>query len=221
MRLLIVSGGNIDEDFALAFMREQAFDHVIAADKGMEFLRRAGRAPDLIVGDFDSCDQEALEYFRGQGIRIRAYRPEKDYTDTEIAVRLATEKLREGPGDRRITILGATGGRLDHFLGNLKNLSIPLAEGIPCEILDAQNRIRLMDAPFSIGKKEQFGKYVSLLAFAEPVEGLALTGFFYPLSGYTMDSGDAVGVSNQIVEERAQVSFSAGRLLVIESRDRL
>lgn len=214
MNTLIINGGNIDFDFALAFMKNEKFEFVIAADKGMEFAQKAGIRPDLIVGDFDSGRQTALEYFREQQVEIRTFRPEKDSTDMEIAMLAAIER-----GSTRITVLGASGSRLDHVLGSIKNLTIAAKAGVPCALVDRNNRVRLMERSFSIKKEEQFGKYVSLLAFAEPVMGINLKGFFYPLAGYTMESGDAIGISNEITDKEAFVEFTAGRLLVIESRD--
>lgn len=132
----------------------------------------------------------------------------------EIAILMALER-----GSTQITILGATGTRMDHMLGSIKNLSLALRAGVPCSIVDAHNRIRLADKPLTLERREQYGKYVSLLAFGEPVTNLTLRGFFYPLDGYTMTCDDAIGISNQITEDEAQISFDGGRLLVIESRD--
>lgn len=214
MNTLIINGGNIDFDFALAFVKKEEFDFVIAADKGMEFAKKAGIRPDLIVGDFDSADHSALAYFGGQQVEIRTFCPEKDSTDMEIAMLAAVEHK-----STNITVLGASGTRLDHVLGCIKNLNIAAEAKIPCALVDKCNRIRLMEHPFTIKKEEQFGKYVSLLAFAETVTGVTLKGFFYPLNGYTMKSSDAIGISNEIVAEEAAVEFDTGRLLVIESRD--
>lgn len=214
MNTLILNGGNIDFDFALDFIKKEMFDFVIAVDKGMEFAKKAGICPQLIVGDFDSGDFGVLDFFREKGIEIRTFQPEKDSTDMEIAMLAAVER-----GSTCITALGATGSRMDHVLGCIKNLNIAAEAGIPCALVDKNNRIRLMEQSFSIKKEEQFGKYVSLLAFAETVKGVTLKGFFYPLNGYTMKSADAIGISNEIVEEEAVVEFTEGRLLVIESRD--
>lgn len=214
MKTLIIGGGNIDYDFALAFMRENPHDFVIAADKGMEFLRRAKRLPDVIVGDFDSVSPEILAWFEKKGVPVRRFWPQKDSTDMEIAVLMALELK-----STQITILGATGTRIDHMLGSIKNLSLALKAGVPCFLLDTNNRIRLADKPLTLKRTEQYGKYVSLLAFGENVTNLVLRGFFYPLDGYTMTCGDAIGISNQITDEEAYIGFDGGRLLVIESRD--
>lgn len=214
MKTLIISGGNIDFDFALDFMKRETFDFVIAADRGVEFLRRAEITPDRIIGDFDSCDKDALEYFADKGVTIRRLQPQKDSTDTEVALQEALAL-----GSAEICLLGATGTRLDHVLGNIRNLSMAQEAGAACTIVDAHNRIRLLDGAFTLKKAEQFGKYVSLLAFGAPVRNLTLQGFFYPLNGYTMTCEQAVGVSNELVAEEGRISFSEGRLLMIESRD--
>lgn len=214
MRTIIVNGGNIDFDFALTFLKMNPHDYVIAADKGMEFLKAAGICPDEIVGDFDSALSDALSYFEEKKVMIRKFRPQKDSTDMEIAMETAIER-----GSTEVTVLGATGTRLDHVLGSIRNLSIPLKAGIPCQIVDAHNRIRLITETIRIRKEEQFGKYVSLLAHGGPVEGLTLKGFFYPLTDYCLEADSALGVSNEIIEEEAEIRLRNGRLLVIESRD--
>ena len=214
MRTVIVNGGNIDYDFALSFLKEYPYDYLIAADKGMEFLKAAGICPDEIVGDFDSAGLQVLSYFEEKKILIRKFRPQKDSTDMEIAMETAVER-----GSTSILVLGATGTRLDHVLGSIRNLSIPLKAGIACEIVDTHNRIRMIEKPLIIKREEQFGKYVSLLAHAGTVEGLTLEGFFYPLQDFCLGTDSALGVSNEITGEIARISFRSGRLLVIESRD--
>lgn len=217
MRTMIVNGGNIDKDFALAFLRNTTYDYLLAADKGMEFVKAAGLIPDEIVGDFDSAGQEMLRYYQEKGIPIRRFRPQKDSTDMEIAMLTAMER-----GSSSITVLGATGTRIDHVLGSIRNLSIPLKQGVPCCLVDSHNRIRMLGdgkRHLELKKSEQFGKYVSLLAHGGPVRKLTLEGFFYPLRDYTLEADSALGVSNEIVEETAEIFFESGRLLVIESRD--
>ena len=38
MKILIATGGNIQDDFALAYIKKEKFDCLIAADSGMEFF---------------------------------------------------------------------------------------------------------------------------------------------------------------------------------------
>lgn len=215
MDTLIVSGGTIDRDFAADYIGGRRFDLVIAADRGIDFCREAGMTPDLILGDFDSADSAALRYFTDHVPgRIRRYPAKKDETDTEIAL---AEAIRAGSGD--IAILGATGTRLDHVLGNIQILRRALIAGVSCCLVDAHNRIRLLRGDFALRKEEQFGTYVSLIPFTETVRIRALRGFVYNVENYELRSGIAVGVSNEIAEDTAKICVDEGILVLIESRD--
>ena len=53
MKVLIITGGNIDDDFAFSFLENSKYDEVIAVDGGLAFADRAGMAITHLVGDFD------------------------------------------------------------------------------------------------------------------------------------------------------------------------
>lgn len=213
--IVIVVGGSIDDEMAADLIRKEQPDVCMAADSGMNFFYRNRICPDVIVGDFDSVSSEALEYFKTiPDIEWKVLNPVKDDTDTESAIRLAIEQ-----GAERITLLGATGTRLDHVLGNIELLGIGLQQHVPIEMIDSHNRIRMIDSGVSLSKDSQYGKYVSLIPYTQEVTGLTLTGFQYPLDGYTLRGFCSLGVSNEITEETAQISFKDGILLLIESRD--
>lgn len=211
----IISGGKIKDTFAVSVLEKAAEKTLIAADSGMEFLRRNGIIPQVIIGDFDSVSRETLEWFQGkEGIIWHKLNPVKDDTDTEFALRLAISM-----GAERITVLGGTGSRLDHVLGNIELLGIGLEQGIKIELLDANNRICMTDRGMILKKEEQFGKYVSLIPYTMQVEHLYLTGFKYPLADYCLKGFCSIGVSNEITGEQAEITFKNGILIVIESRD--
>lgn len=212
---LIVSGGDIDDAFACRMIEKEQPDVVIAADKGMDFFYRNQIKPDFIIGDFDSAERESLCYFRTQSnVQIRELCPMKDDTDTESAIRYALEQ-----GAEKITLLGATGSRLDHVLGNIELLGIGLKAGVPITMLDAKNRIRMVNQGIELRREEQFGAYVSLLPYTEEVTHLTLRGFKYPLTDATLAGFCSLGVSNEIVDESAEISFDGGILLVVEAKD--
>ena len=214
MITFILAGGSM----SLPFLEEQLKsypDHVvIAADRGLESCEALGITPDFVIGDFDSLDPKVKERFVAGQERVTELNPIKDDTDTEAALHLAFEKTA---GD--IFILGGTGTRLDHVLGNISILAQGLCHGRRVLLLDEYNRIRLADAPFSIKKSEQYGKYVSLLPLTTEVSGLTLEGMAYPLHKYTLRSDTSIGISNEILDEEARISFEQGILIVVESRD--
>lgn len=231
MKCVIISGGHIEDGFALEWLQKNKYDLLIAADSGMEFLFRNQITPDVIAGDFDSVAPEAYEYFVGvesaseqEALRMRGIKvtvpeilrlnPVKDDTDTEFVIR---EAIRRGATS--ITILGGTGTRLDHVLGNVHLLGIGLTCNVAIELVDAHNRIRMIADELMIEKETQFGDFVSILPFAGDAKGVTLKGFKYPLENATIQSFSSLGISNEIVEEQAVVKVKDGVLLVIEARD--
>lgn len=215
MRGLIITGGNIRDEFACEKIKTGGYDMIMAADSGMDFLYRNHLTPDIIVGDFDSVDHDALDFFKEDNrIEFCRLNPEKDDTDTEYAIRDALSR-----GITQLTILGGTGSRIDHVLGNISLLGIGLEENVEIELVDEHNRVRMIDKPLSIRKDEQFGRFVSLIPYTGRVEHVTLTGFKYTLDDYTMGGFNSLGVSNEIAEEVAHIEFRSGILLVIESVD--
>lgn len=214
----IITGGQIELSFVENCLEIENFDFLIAADRGLMFFHNSKRKPTHLVGDFDSVDQSVLEaYLADKEIVIRRFVPEKDLTDTEIAIDLALEL-----GADSIVLLGATGNRLDHTIGSIQCLAKPLRAGINCKIVDSKNLIYLLDeshSPASISKKEQYGTFVSLLPLTTTVVGLTLKGFKYPLNKHTLTSENSLGISNEIVDKTGEISFDSGILIVIESRD--
>ena len=106
--------------FGASFVKED-FDGclIIAADSGctqIERLAQYGIAvlPDILLGDMDSFDKEnALKAF--PDARFFEFPPEKDYTDTQLALSVAVEN-----GCTDIEIIGGTGSLPDtavHFVG--------------------------------------------------------------------------------------------------------
>ena len=78
---VIVSGGNIQEDFALTFLKNHPYDQLIGVDNGLRFLYDHGILPTRIVGDFDTIDPKIVDWYRkNTEIEIRAYNPVKDAT---------------------------------------------------------------------------------------------------------------------------------------------
>ena len=89
----IIAGGKIEDAFAIEVLKGFAEKTVIAADSGMEFLRRNEIVPQVIIGDFDSVSKETLEWFqKKEGIVWHRLNPQKDDTDTEFAHHYALKK---------------------------------------------------------------------------------------------------------------------------------
>lgn len=214
MRYLIVCGGSIDRQFADELIKKSGIDAIIAADRGMDFLYENGITPDIIVGDFDSTKTKALEYFEEKGqSEIHPLNPMKDDTDTEFAIRTAIKK-----GAKSIVIIGATGTRIDHVLGSISLLGVGLENDISIEILDPNNRIRMIDRPVTLKKDKQYGKYISLIPVSSDND-VSLTGFKYTLDHHVFDKYTSLGISNEITDDEAVIDIHKGTFIMVESRD--
>ena len=213
---LILAGGNLSLPFLENVIKEHAGATIIAADRGLEACMKLQIEPDYVIGDFDSLDEQVKDAFLADRRNVTKLNPIKDDTDSEAALHLAFEKTK---GD--IFLLGGTGTRLDHVLGNIQTLYLPFAKGIDCRIVDAHNRIRLVSGELHLRKEEQWGKYVSLIPFTTDVEGVDLIGFKYPLEkfNFTVLGTGSRGVSNEITEEEAVIHIEKGIMILVESKD--
>lgn len=209
----IITGGDVSEQFLSAYLEKHPSELRIVVDGALEITHGLGVKPDYIVGDFDTVNQELLEYY-DKDIILR-HPPEKDQTDTELAIETA---LRNGCN--QLVFFGATGSRLDHSLGNIFLLEHLLKQGIEAEILNENNRLYLKNHDFLLKRKEARGDFVSLLPLTETVENVTLRGFKYPVEHLTFYREKTLGISNEITEEEANVEFSKGIFIVVESQDK-
>lgn len=232
MKILIITGGRIDEDFALSFLEKKNFDHVIVVDGALAFWNKVGSNScihinfDHLVGDFDTISLDILNKYLDRGdIEIHRFNPEKDYTDTDIAlklaIRLGQQDVKKNGSEKEveITLLGATGTRADHMLANLQLLEQTRAAGMSGVIVDRNNRIRLIEGRFILKKAEQFGYYVSLIPVSEELKAVTLKGFKYPLDRYTVHLGQSICVSNELEADEGEIVIEEGKAFLIESRD--
>lgn len=214
-KVCVISGGNVNVEFLRRFLKENPCERIVCVDGGLAYAYEAGMEVDEIVGDFDTVPKDILEYYqKHSNAHIHSFNPVKDNTDTDIALSLA---LKWRPAF--LYILGAIGSRMDHTLGNIHILKKALGTGTKTYLINENNRISMIESSMQIEKEKQYGTYISFLPFTEKVEHLSLKGFQYPLEDCTMVFGESLGISNEIVDKTAFVTFSKGILLMIEAKD--
>lgn len=213
-RILILTGGHIEESFLREHWTANIYDMVIAADRGLMIADQLGIPVDYVVGDFDSLAMEIFDKYVGQNTVIESYPSEKDYTDTEIAIEKACSF-----NPKEIIMFGATGSRFDHSLANIHLLLKLLKRGIYGELLNQNNRIYLKDGSFDIVKEKQHGDYVSFLPFGETIEDFTLEGFKYPLYNARIIPGETLCISNELLDDIGKVRYSRGVIIVFETKD--
>lgn len=214
LNTIIISGGSINEKFFKEVMKKNEFNNVIACDKGLEVLYKCNIKPNYIIGDFDSINKNVLEnYKKDNNVKIISLNPEKDYTDTHMALKLAIE-LKSND----ITIVGAIGTRVDHTLANINILKEALDNEVTCKIINENNYVSLIDKTTIIEKDYRY-KYVSLIPITTVAKGITLQGFKYSLHNATMKIGESIGVSNEQIEQLAKVSIKEGILILLKTND--
>ncbi|CAM4433154.1 thiamine diphosphokinase [Paenibacillus endophyticus] len=209
-RIVICTGGQLGP-FALEHI--DTADLLIGADSGARFLVNHGYRPDISIGDFDSVSEQELLAIRSSSSQTIACDPiDKDYTDTEMAMRLALDLQ-----PREIILIGALGTRFDHSLANVHLLALASEAQVPASIIDNHNKITLLTDTAFISHHGY--PNVSLLPLSLKVTGITLTGFQYPLDDASLTIGQSLGISNVLLSESGRIAIASGLLLVIQSRD--
>lgn len=216
METWIIAGGEIEKEDLDTYNKENSTKiNIIAVDRGLEVLYQLNIIPNYIVGDFDSVPPTILQEYRNNPqVIFHQYNPEKDNTDTDMAIQLAIQL-----NSSKITIMGALGKRIDHTIANIHILKYALEAQIPCQILDRHNKIYLINKHYTLYKNRTYGKYISFIPLTTKVEGITLKGFKYPLKDASLSIGLSLGISNEIVEEVATIEVEKGILIAIESKD--
>ncbi len=203
---LLVGSGTVKKSIDLS-----KYDYKVAVDGGADFFFKLETTPDLIIGDLDSCKEKVVNHFRKLKIPIQKFSSEKDYTDMDLAIDRIISL-----GCDNITILGATGSRIDHMLGNIY-LLLKYKNKAFIRILDNNNLVYLCRKKEIINKGDY--KYFSLLALSDEVTKVQVKGSKYELSGKTLYNDVLLGISNEFKEDKVLISYEEGDLLLIQSMD--
>ncbi len=218
-RCVIVGGAPIENYNRIkGYLRDD--DFIIYCDCGLKHKERLEAKPDLIVGDFDSYEKSKLG-----GISINMENatatdedssevielcPVKDDTDTSHAVTVALER-----GFEDFLLVGMTGRRMDHTLGNVYIL----------HRLDELNKKALMVDDYSemsIVNRETVSiddsmPFFSLINITGKASGITIKNAKYPLeNSEIVQIHNDLGVSNEVLPGMmASISVKEGKLLLI------
>lgn len=199
-----IFGGAKIENYGFIKIPNDAF--IIAADSGISHLKGFGVEPNIIMGDFDSCEVPT-EY----NCEIVRFKPEKDDTDLMIAVKKALSL-----GFDKIFILGATGGRFDHTIAALQTLEYIYEHGSYGALFDENNAVYIQGVGKSRYKADK-NCYFSVLSLTDE-SVVSISGTKYELQDSVIAQSFPLGVSNEFVKEYAEIELSKGKVLIIYSK---
>lgn len=205
-RCLIVGAAPLEDMGWLKALADR-HDFCIGADGGCRHLLRAGRSPDLAIGDFDSGTVPP-------GVPVYTYPVEKDDTDAMLAVKWALEQ-----GCRSFTLAGMVGGRLDHTVAALQTLYYLFCHGASGTLQAPDQWGTFLLGGGSLELPRQEGCTLSVFAYSEQVQGLTLQGVQYPLEQGELTNTFPLGVSNHFAAQTARISLAEGSLLILVCRE--
>lgn len=187
-------------------------DYVICADGGIKYLEMLDIKPDILLGDFDSAQADTIRLLESQGVKIETYPPEKDFTDTHLAIEHAIKV-----GATSITVIGAIGTRFDHSYANVMLLYKLLKQNICSSLVNDNNYLTLADKSIEI--TGEIGQTISLLPFGGDAFVTQTKGLKYPIENKFLSLDNPYGISNVFVESKVIVQVDSGSILAILAWD--
>jgi len=183
---------------------EEADEILVGVDSGLEYLIDNSMRIDFAIGDFDSIHNDYLIKIQEKATMLIRLEKEKNMTDLAFAL----DYLYNNLDYDSIEVFGGIGGRVDHLLANIN-----LLKKYDLKFIDNHTKIfTLKKGTYHIDNTYH---YISFFAIND-VYDLTIKGFKYELDNYYLVNSDSVCVSN---EGSGEISFTKGRLLVIETDD--
>ena len=186
-------------------------DLIVAADGGLDSLKKAGICPNVFLGDMDSVADPDIP----DCVDIIKHPVEKDDTDTALAIEYASER-----GFDNFVLYGCIGGALDHTLGNISLLKGMAEKGKTAVFVDGKFGI----TAFSNSKleffKEAHGR-ISVFSLSERCDGVDICGFKYETDKAVLPSTVTLGVGNEFVGKVASVCADSGIVAVYTELENL
>ena len=179
---------------------------IIAADGGLDYLRKIDITPNVILGDFDSV-QGDMEGFAAS--TIVHYSTEKDHSDMMLAVKYGLNQ-----GYREFHIYGALGGRVSHTLANIQLLAF-ICENDAKGYIFSKNTVITAVKDGEIQFDASYSGYISIYSHTDISEGVYLKGVKYELENAILENNDTIGLSNEFIRKPAAISVTKGTLIII------
>ncbi|MBR6567273.1 MAG: thiamine diphosphokinase [Clostridia bacterium] len=182
----------------------EADDYIICADGGYRYKDLLGRECDCVVGDFDSFGSVPET-------ENKIVAPcEKDETDMMLAVDTGYAK-----GYRDFILFGALGGeRWDHSVANIQLLHYIASKGGTGTIIHGDEIFTAFKDDTLI-LDEKLKGYISVFSLSDESRGVTLKNLKYTLENAVLNAFNPVGVSNEFIGEKAEISVKDGVLLVV------
>jgi len=177
---------------------------LLAADGGANHLGRIGLRPDAVIGDLDSISP-GIRKFIGEERMI--HRPDQDRTDLDKALEYAFDELVL----ERLMVFGASGGRLDHTVGNLGLLA---KRALGERLVFAADDHRVLAVTGELALSAEPGETWSFFTF-DPGVRVTLDGVKWAIADTAVDLAGRPSISNEAASDRVTVRAEGGAVVVM------
>ena len=206
---LIVGNGEPPSRELFAACAREA-DLILCADGGANTASAYGFTPDYVVGDLDSVSRQSKATLAAD--RLVLVDPEGNVgTDGQKVLNHAVAL-----GVTEAVLVGFTGRRTDHLLGNLSLLKT-FADRLTLRMVDDYCDIRLIDR--CIRLRADLGQKISLCPLDGAAEGIETFGLKWPLRCESLIPGVREGISNEVVDNPVEIRVGRGDLLLCVQRE--
>ncbi len=172
-----------------------------AADKLIEF----GMEPTFIVGDIDSVSEETKKNYAERIV----LNTDQETNDQTKAVEFVLSR-----GAKEVIILGATGKREDHTIGNI-SLLLNYAEKL--NVISISNSGIFRPVLYSQSLPSFKRQQVSIFSLGIPA-AITSKNLKYPLKNTTLSSW-WMGTLNECMGDSFSLEFATGKLIVFQKFD--
>ena len=171
---------------------------IICTDGAADKLIDSGKNPDIIIGDFDSTSIKGKDR-TGKWIET----PDQNKTDLEKTFEWCIMN-----NIKKIVLLGSSGKREDHTIGNLFTLA-KYHDEIQCEIITNHAKIICVSGENYIFADNN--QNISIIA-TEPIERITLDGLQYNIKNESLLPSTRA-ISNKAISDKFYLE-STGKVLV-------
>lgn len=117
-------------------------------------------------------------------------------------------------GYRNFIIFGGIGGRIDHTFANIQTLSNISQNGGRGFLVGGDTVISAI-SDSKIAFSEDYSGNISVFAAGKCANGVSISGLKYSVRDISLEVGITLGVSNEFIGERAEISVNDGTLFII------
>lgn len=205
--VVVVTGAEPLHPRALSSLPDTAI--VLAADGALDHALAAGLQPAGLVGDLDSVSDAGLRWAEAHST-IDRHSPDKDRTDTELALAMAIDF-----SPARLILIAGGGDRLDHTLaaigalGNISLTSVPMIDG-----WWGEQQFHVLQGPGRRTLELPVGTTISLLALHGTATGVSISGVQWPLIDTELAPVVGLGISNVTTTEQVAITVLSGVLTI-------